>query len=292
MKRNPFLRGEPVPSPAMARPKRLGDRLGGRLTGVAAVALMLGVSLFCAPARANLCDSVKDTTTTAETQRDVDFYEQLFPDPTGAWRGKRRWNEIVLQCNRQRDTKGGEVAKITATQGTNADRKSLESKNLDAKVIRGHYNFFGTVATQLKYVYVLSKTNGVWNMVIPYNPIINDVVQGRIDFDMDADGHAWKLYDASQMDPAAKVLALKPGARPIADDAVLHLHVLSRRRGQVRRPDAAPMPTSGTRRTSSSAWARSSTTTRAAPFYPRAAGSKRDRDVYWVDPASGKVLKC
>ena len=84
MKRNPFLRGELVPSPAMARPKRLGDRLGGRLTGVAAVALMLGVSLLGAPAGAKLCDRVKDPTTTAEPHRDVAFSEQRFPDPTGA----------------------------------------------------------------------------------------------------------------------------------------------------------------------------------------------------------------
>jgi len=75
------------------------------------LAICTGTLLLSAQAQANLCDSVKDTTTTAETQRDVGFYQELFPD--AALQGNRRWNEIVLQCNRQRDTKGNEIGKVT-----------------------------------------------------------------------------------------------------------------------------------------------------------------------------------
>lgn len=284
-----ILRNEPKPRQAMAGRMWLDARLRGARG--AAIAFLLGAPLFGAPAWANLCDSVKDTTTTAETQHDVDFYEQLFPDPSGAYHGKRRWNEIVLQCNRQRDTKGNEVAKITATQGTNADRKSLEAKNLDAKVIRGHYNFFGTVATQLKYVYLLSKTNGVWNMVIPYKPIINDIVPDRIDFDMDSNGHAWKLYDAAQIvDPAAKILKLKSGARPIAETLCSTFTYFSSDEGKY----DDKMGSNAQKRDQENKFislGRIEYYYKSGNFLSAGCRVKRDRDVYWVDPATNKVLK-
>jgi hypothetical protein len=62
-------------------------------------------------------------------------------------------------------------------------------------------------------VYVLSKTNGVWQMTIPYAPIINDLVTNRIDFNLT---HAQWLYDATQVaSPTSTNTTLKSGARPI-----------------------------------------------------------------------------
>lgn len=188
------------------------------------------VALAAAPARANLCDSVKDATTTAETKRDVDFFQQLFPRST-YW-GDRTWNEIVLQCNRQRDTKGNDVAKITAAPGTNAEKDLLLSRELPPKVIRGHYNFYGKLLTQQKYVYVLSKQWGEWRMIIPYRPILNDLVKDRVDLFMGRrevdtktralaalrpDGHAWELYDTLQVTSRESAPALVSTARPIAE---------------------------------------------------------------------------
>ena len=66
--------------------------------------------------------------------------------------------------------------------GTNADKTLLKSANLDTKIVRGHYNFFGLLAAQLKYVYVLSKKDGVWTMVIPYKAVFNELVDDRVDF--------------------------------------------------------------------------------------------------------------
>jgi hypothetical protein len=192
------------------------------------------IALLSAQAHANLCDSVRDTTTTAETQRDVGFYQDLFPD--SASQGNRRWNEIVVQCNRQRDTKGNEIAKVTASTGSSADKTLLKSANLDPKIVRGHYNFFGTLVTQLKYVYVLSKKDGVWTMTIPYKPVFNELVEDRVDFHIgsrsvdttkntvsavSSDGHAWQLYDASQViaktDAAGReTFSLKSSPLPIA----------------------------------------------------------------------------
>lgn len=254
-------------------------------------ALVVGTALSGAPARADLCNSVQDAATTTETKRDVSFYEQLFPDPTGEYHGNRRWNEIVLQCNRQRDTKGGEVAQITATLGTSADRKSLESSNLPPKVIRGHYNFFGNIASQLKYVYVLSKANGVWQMVIPYNPSINDVVPGRIDFDADSGGHAWQLYDASQVvDPSAKVLALKAGARPIAQTLCSSFTYFSGEEGKYDNQTG----TSAHKRdkeNKSISLGRIEYYYQSSKFLSVGCRVNRERDVYWVDPSTSKVRK-
>lgn len=178
--------------------------------------MFLGLVLLATPVYADLCDSVKDKTTTRETKSDVDFYEELFPSTDD--RGNRMWNEIILQCNRQRDTKGNDVAKIMAGSGNTADKLILKQKDLEPKVIRGHYNFFGTVFTQLKYVYVLSKQGGVWTMIIPYRPFINDVVSNRVDFNNE---HAGQLYDASQIESTSnsagkQVFVLKSSAKSIA----------------------------------------------------------------------------
>ena len=188
--------------------------------------------LFGTPALADLCTSVQDTTTTAESKSDVDFYEELFPNPEG--HGSRRWNEIIVQCNRQRDTKGNEIRETTAQPGNNTGKNLLRARNLEPKVIRGHFNFFGTIVTQLKYVYVLSKQDGVWTMVIPYRPVFNELVADRVDFfvgyrdinvetnsvsAVSRDGHAWQFYDASQVvrgTAGRPSLSLKPSAQPIA----------------------------------------------------------------------------
>lgn len=185
---------------------------GGNLIRKVSLLILTCIVLLSTHAHANLCDSVKDATTTAETKNDVNFYEELFSD--AEYHGNRRWNEIIVQCNRQRDTQGNEVSKVTASSSDNAEKRLLKASDLDTKVIRGHYNFFGTIATQLKSVYVLSKKNGVWTMVIPYKAEINDLVADRVDFN---GGHAWKLYDASQVvNPSAKVLTLKTSPQPIA----------------------------------------------------------------------------
>ena len=175
------------------------------------VGLSIAGASISPPAKANLCTSVRDKSTTTETRNDVNFFRELFPDSTD--RGDDLWNRMVLQCNRQRDTKGREIGKVTASPGNNAGKTQLKSGDLGAKVIRGHYNFFGLLAAQLRYVYVLSKTGGVWEMVIPYRPIINDVVKNRVDFNS---SHAGVLYDSSQVANAGGELVLRSGARPIS----------------------------------------------------------------------------
>jgi len=79
------------------------------------------IALLSTSAHANLCDSVKDTTTTAETKRDVGFYEELF-SPTVDARGNQRWNEIAGQCHSQRDTKGHDIAMAPQRSGANPNK--------------------------------------------------------------------------------------------------------------------------------------------------------------------------
>jgi hypothetical protein len=190
----------------------------GILTRKVLLLILICIVLLSTHTHANLCDSVKDTTTTAETKNDVNFYEELFPN--AKFHGNRRWNEIVVQCNRQRDTKGNDVSKATASNGNNAEKQLLKASNLDPKVIRGHYNFFGiggilSGILKYKYVYVLSKKDGVWTMVIPYKAVFNELVADRADFYA---GHASQLYDASQVvnpSSSAQVLTLKPAPESI-----------------------------------------------------------------------------
>lgn len=174
--------------------------------------LAASAALWAALAHADLCNQVQDKKTETETANDVSFYMQLFTD--SSMHGNRLWNEMVLECNRKRDKHGKDISNSLGTSTDNNDKRLLKSANLEPKVIRGNYNFFGTEITQQKYVYVLRKTNGIWEMTIPYKPIINDVVTNRIDFNME---HASVLYDTTQVtSPGSASTTLKAGASPIA----------------------------------------------------------------------------
>ena len=199
------------------------------------VVLVVAVTIWVTkPARADLCDSVqggKGTSPTQATGLEMSLYHDMFPNV--ATQGNDTWNQVVLQCNRQRDNKGTQVAAVTQTESDNPSKKELRSPDLETKVIRGHYNFGGVLIARQKYVYVLSKSAGKWTMIIPYKAQIRQLNGGSIDLGMgqrwlDAsgalqppnsfgDGHAWRLYEASQVTTHAGVTTLISGAKPIAE---------------------------------------------------------------------------
>ena len=184
-------------------------------------------------AHADLCESVQGgahTKPAPVTLMEMSLYNDLFPEV--ATQGNLTWDQVIVQCNRQRDNRGNEVAAVTQTVTDNAGKKQLRSPDLESKVIRGHYNFWGTVVTRQKYRYVLSKSGGKWTMIIPYQANINQLNGGSIDLGMGyrwvrsgvldppglfGDGHAWRLYDETQVTTTAGVTTWKAGAKPIAD---------------------------------------------------------------------------
>ena len=92
------------------------------------------LALIAAPAHADLCDSVAGgagASPTAATKLDVAFYNKLFyPAPPktsfpSADAGDPTWNAIVAQCNRQRDTKGGQITDVTQSTMDNAGSAEL-----------------------------------------------------------------------------------------------------------------------------------------------------------------------
>ena len=190
-----------------------------RISGRTFFLVLAYTVLFSAYAHADLCDDVTDVVrpVVPGIENDLKLYEILFPDVT--YQGDRRWNEIILQCNRRRDTKGDEVLRATGTDGANAEKQVLKSRDLDPKVIHGHYNFVGLPIGGLlsfKYVYILERKDGVWTMIIPYKPLFNELVPNRVDFDF---SHAAQLYEASQVvtpSNTAQIVTLKPGADSIA----------------------------------------------------------------------------
>ncbi len=194
-----------------------------------------GLALAVAPAHADLCDSVAGgagASPTPATVLDEAFYEQLFSSFPSNLIGNKTWDAIVLQCNRQRDTKGDDVAAVTQSTMGNAGKRQLSSADLEAKVIRGHYNFYGQLATQQKYVYILSKSGGRWTMIIPYKAQIHQLHGGSIDLSMgrrpvdaagnpgssDMNGTAWRIYEQTEVVTApGKAPVLASSARPIAE---------------------------------------------------------------------------
>ena len=97
-------------------------------------------------AQANLCKSVHDQETDADTRTDNRYYQQFFTDT--AYRGDPEYNKMILECNRKRDVKGKKMVNIM-TKSEYSDVKAEYAKNnLPERVIRGAYNFFGNIFTQ------------------------------------------------------------------------------------------------------------------------------------------------
>ncbi|MFY4729296.1 hypothetical protein, partial [Nitrospira sp. BLG_2] len=185
------------------------------------IIVLLGLCAMERPAHADLCNDVIGTVrpVTPEVIAEIAYYPELFPDP--ASQGSLRWDEIILQCNRQRDSKGREVARVLGSGRDTAEKALLKARDLEARVIRGHYDFVGLPIGSLlsfKYVYALSKKDGIWTMTIPYRPQFHELVPNRVDFDF---AHADQLYDASQVEvPSSpvnvQVFKLKSSAAPIS----------------------------------------------------------------------------
>ena len=185
-----------------------------------AILVLLGLLLVGPPVHADLCNDALGTVrpVTPEVVAESAFYPEVFPDT--ALQGSLQWDEIILQCNRQRDTKGREVGQILGTKQDTREKALLKSRNLETKVVRGHYNFVGLPIGSLlgfKYVYALSKTDGVWTMTIPYQPQFHELVPNRVDFNVT---HAKNLYDASQIEIPSnsanvQIFTLKSSAKSI-----------------------------------------------------------------------------
>lgn len=190
--------------------------------------------LFAASVSANLCSEIRSGSapTDKDSSVEADLHEALFPVTDLI--GSRGWNRKILVCNRKRDTKGNEILKIMTNPDYRSERDVLFESDLDAVLINGKYNFFGDIVTQQKYSYILSKSNGVWTMTIPYDASINDTVHNRVDIYMgglstaypeysssDMENHAWHLFEFSQLTFTGAgdnaVWFLKPDAKPIAE---------------------------------------------------------------------------
>jgi hypothetical protein len=183
--------------------------------------VFISTSLYSTMAEAGICLSGRNLETTNKTGRDYRFGRTLFSDSTypgkspklTTYIGERKWNRVILQCNRIRDTNGALVSVRTASKKDNKWKRLLRKKNLKRKVIRGKFNFLGAgVLLNMNYVYVLRKKKGVWHMTIPYKPILADFRKNKVDFD---DGHAMKLYAASAIRKTGGALALRKNPKSL-----------------------------------------------------------------------------
>ncbi|MEK6627007.1 MAG: hypothetical protein AABY53_00135, partial [Bdellovibrionota bacterium] len=176
--------------------------------------------LFPWVSSANLCSEARNGNISSESKSENRFYKQLFPSNSNGEHGTDGWNERILECNRRRDVDTQKLTKILTDNQFSSIKDKLKNSDLSMELITGNYNFFGLLLTQQKYRYLLSKVNGEWQMIIPYNPIINDIVKNRIDVYMGSNGNvsdwATKLYPESETETVNGVLQLKASAKSIA----------------------------------------------------------------------------
>ena len=81
-------------------------------------------------------------------------------DGTSDYIGSRSYNAHVLACNRKRDTMGKKIEKEIGSD-------HVFEGSLGARLVKGHYNYFGNIITQQKYMYRLERANGSWIVTIP-----------------------------------------------------------------------------------------------------------------------------
>jgi hypothetical protein len=176
---------------------------------------ILSIFLFLAvfgvsEASANLCGKVTDLSTIQETKDEIKLYKELFPNAD--YHGSHVYNGFVLECNRRRDNKGDEVRKMLTNKDWAEMKGILKERDLSPYLFSAKFKYFGFAWFEMSYL--IWKESGVWKMVLPYSPIMNDVVKNRIDFDMtDDSSHAGKLYDKDQVDEDGN---LSSTAQPIS----------------------------------------------------------------------------
>lgn len=169
---------------------------------------------FAQNTMANLCSKVTDLKSIPETHEEIKFYQTLFPNAD--YHGSLEYDGFVLECNRRRDNKGDEVRKMLTRDDWSEMKAVLNNSDLSPYLFDAKYKFFG--AAWFKMRYLVWKEKGTWHLLIPYKPIINDVVKDRIDFNMN---HAAVLYEKDQVNESgsgsSKTYSLKSGALPISD---------------------------------------------------------------------------
>ena len=110
-------------------------------TGLFAAAVLLSSG----SAIAGLCGSGPDQKIPDERIREERFARTLFPEVD--YHGIEAYNRILIECNRKRDSRGGDLRRELGKFGEAGFSSELTRPDLDWKMISGHYNFYGTQIT-------------------------------------------------------------------------------------------------------------------------------------------------
>ena len=163
---------------------------------------------------ANLCGSVTnlDKKLKDETSKELAFFKKIFTETKH--HGADGYNGRVLQCNRERDSKGGDIRTMLSHKDFAEVRETLKKPNLSPYFYKSTYKFFGWFLYKMRYL--VWKEKGEWKVLLPYDAVLNIPVDNRIDLNWD---HAKKLYERDQVEPAGPSNIFKPksDAKPVRE---------------------------------------------------------------------------
>ncbi|MCH9646683.1 MAG: hypothetical protein K0U98_00515 [Deltaproteobacteria bacterium] len=115
-------------------------------------------ALAASPAWANLC-GIDPSSSERTEARNLESENFSAGNDCSDWEtcfvGTRSYNEHVIACNRKRDSLGNAVGDV-------ANRTLAD--DLDARFIRGQFNYFGLFSK--RYGYRLKRSNGVWTITV------------------------------------------------------------------------------------------------------------------------------
>jgi len=126
------------------------------------VLAMLLLAQFSSAAFAGMCkaSNIENRHNQEAENLEAEGFASASPGTSQNYIGIRAYNAHVIACNRKRDTMGNKIEK-------NINAGHIFGTDLGPKLVKGHYNYFGNIVTQQKYMYRLERVSGRWIVTIP-----------------------------------------------------------------------------------------------------------------------------
>lgn len=117
---------------------------------------------FSSAALAGMCkaSNIESRHNQEAVNLEAEDFAAASPGTAADYIGDRAYNAHVIACNRKRDTLGNKIEK-------NIDASYAFGADLGPRLVKGHYNYFGNIVTQQKYMYRLERAQGRWIVTIP-----------------------------------------------------------------------------------------------------------------------------
>ena len=129
-------------------------------------------SASTATTRTPICGPSQPIRSSRTTSKELAFFKKLFTETKH--HGADGYNGRVLQCNRERDSKGGDIRTMLSHKDFAEVRETLKKPNLSPYFYKSTYKFFGWFLYKMRYL--VWKEKGEWKVLLPYDAVLKSPV--------------------------------------------------------------------------------------------------------------------